>query len=136
MAKRIIQALVGILILLVCLVVHFIQVNDHKMIMLVVKMAVSAFGVFYFVSRLFYMADHQDKPIWKKTAKAGVYLILAYPVYLLLEYIVSYSVGRDQVTGLSIDSSMSFFEYSLGIVLGAIVLAAVLYGLRGIRRPV
>jgi len=131
MAKSIVKAMTGIIVVLVIMTVYFIQVNDHKMIMLCAKLMLSVFVGFSFASFLLYLTerDGQNRLKRGKITKA-VYLllivVLGYFLYSLGSYIITSSIRRDQLAGLN----GNFFEIFSWVALGVSVLVVVLYNLR------
>jgi hypothetical protein len=53
-AKIIVAAMLGIIILFVILIAYFIQINDNHMIMLCRRLMLYTFFIFFFVSFIFY----------------------------------------------------------------------------------
>lgn len=125
MAKRVAQALVGILALLLCLVVYYIQANNNKMLMLSAKLVALTFVVFLF-SAFFYYAAERRRLIVKIANIAGG-LSLAYLALSAVDYIVRYSASIEKTAAIA--NGTTFFGWAFPIICLLGGLGALLYGL-------
>jgi len=140
MAKRIVQALVGILILLAILTVYFVQDNNTRMIMLCVKTAISVFVIFVFASLLF-LAVEEKGAIWKIIAMVGGFSLAV--IFLAAgNHLVAYVNRMERAAGISVPGD-TFGGWALLAVCAISGFAALLYGLaktderrNGRRRPI
>lgn len=136
MAKNIVKALVGILFLLVPLTIYFILVGDSGKVFLCTRLTISVSAVFLYISFLFYALEKYglDKP-WRGSLLGACGILFVYPLFQMLDYVVSYSIRLEKTAGISTAADMNFYGWAFLVICFLGGLGALLYGLSPKTRP-